>query len=89
MNRTEYRALAKQALEARRAAPEFPGYLDEEWTLVVEREALREAGEPVDTWAADIGETLGDMTVSTWESQNIEVVEGPPHKLCSIFNDGE
>lgn len=87
MNKAEYRALAQRAAEARRAAPEFPGYLDEEWELVVVREELREAGHVPDVWAADIGECMTDMSVEEWEAQNIEYVEGPSHELGAIFND--
>ena len=64
-----------------------PGYLDEEWELVVVREELREAGHVPDVWAADIGETMTDMSVEEWEAQNIEYVEGAPHELSAIFMD--
>ena len=87
MNKAEYRALAQRATEARRAAPDFPGYHDEEWELVVVREELREAGHTPDVWAADIGECMTDMSLETWEAQNIEYVEGLPHELSAIFND--
>lgn len=85
--KAEYRRLAQRAQDARRAAPDFPGYLDEEWDFLLEEARLEDGGVSPRGWAADIGELLSDMSVEEWEAQNIEFVEGEPHELSAIFMD--